>query len=318
MRERVRHTIDKTTTVPAFSVVVQKLINLTTQPHVDLEEISKLARIEPGLATKFLQVANSAFYGGNPLNSVEDAILRIGTIEIRKLAMLITMMDGLSCFRRTKPITEIDPHLQIDWTIFWRHSLLTARLNEHLIAAIHPPSGREYLAGLLHDIGKLFLHRHFPSEFEIVMIRAKEDEEDYYSAENQLLDTHHAEVGAFLGNKWKLHSDIIEAIHSHHVFPPVETLNSPESPAVAALTLVVANLLAGAAGTDIHGKNPQPINPARLPGWNRLSELAGKEIQLPELNVEMKFVTDTIQFLNSQSPPPAIPSRKALAELAKG
>lgn len=269
LKHRVHHLIVKTTSVPAFPVTVHKLFHLTSQRKIDLREVAEVVKLDPGLATKFLQMANSAFYTGESVSSIEEAVLRIGMNEVRKLTLLIGMMDGLACFHDPHPVTRIDHRHKIEWEVYWLHSLLTARIAERLAATCSLSGGKGYLAGLLHDVGKLFLQQHFSDEFGAVVVRAMERHEELHETEDQLLDITHAEVGGLLAEKWKLHEEIGGAMRNHHA--PAEPPREGEAPAqrLIAGCLQVADTLAKLAGTRIEGgQPPAKIDFGTVPGWS--------------------------------------------------
>lgn len=270
LRERVLHTIEMDSAVPAFSVSAQKLLEVTSQENVAMGEIAEVVQVDPGLTSKYLRLANSSYYGGKSIANVEDALLRIGMEEVRKLAAAVAVINGTACFREVDLVTTINPHAKIDWSLFWLHSLFTARLTEILANAFRLASGKEYLAGLLHDVGKLFMERHFPRDFESATLRAMERGAGLYEAEKQMFDVTHAEVSWALAEKWKLHREICRGIRFHH--EPQSPFNKdpvdPDFEQFLATCISLADTLANICGANILGaKQVEVVEFESLPEW---------------------------------------------------
>jgi HD-like signal output (HDOD) protein len=271
VRERVLNVAEKDSAVPAFSVSAQKLLEVSSKDEADIGEISQVVQLDPGLTSKYLRLANSSYYGGKSIMNVEEALLRIGLGEVRKLAAAVVAMSGTSCFRNVELVKPISMHAKIDWNMFWLHSLFTARLTDILANAYRRTSGKEYLAGLLHDAGKLFMERHFTHEFEAATLRAIERGQGLYASEKQLFDITHAEASWALAEKWKLHREICRAIRFHH--EPQSPFNKdpvdPEWEQFLATCLCLADTLANICGANILGARKfEGVEFESLPEWH--------------------------------------------------
>lgn len=270
LRERILHMIEKDSAVPAFPVSAQRLLEVSSQENSDMGEIAQVVQVDPGLASKYLRLANSSYYGGKSIANVEEALLRIGLEEVRKLAAAVAAMNGTACFRQGELVTTLSLHAKIDWNVFWLHSLFTARLTDLLANAFRRTSGKEYLAGLMHDVGKLFLERHCTRDYETATLRAMERGQGLYEAEKQLFDLTHAEVGWALAEKWKLHREICRGIRFHH--EPQSPFNKdpvdPEFEHFLATCICLADTLANLCGANILGAKPvEAAGFEALPEW---------------------------------------------------
>jgi len=195
-----------------FSSTALKLIDAANRVDLDMGTIAEIVKLDPGLTAKYLKLANSVWFRGRSIMSVEDALIRIGLREVRRLASTIGVMDVLSLFRTGTRGRPINPRIEVEWEMFWLHSILTARLTESLAASYRAVVGKEYLAGLLHDVGKLFMGRYFHPQFESAMTRALEKGCGLFETEEELFDTTHAEIGWALCEKWRLHPEVARAI----------------------------------------------------------------------------------------------------------
>ncbi len=292
IRSVVIHELKNDTTIPSFSNVGLKLIDLVNQ-DVDILAIAEVVKLEPGLTSKMLRLSNSVAMGGKSIKSIEDALTRIGMAEVRNMALSLGVIDQVSNLR-----------VKIDWNKFWLHNLLTARVTEILANAYRKTSGKEYLAGLLHDIGKLYLEHHFPNYFESALLCAMEEKVSAFEAENQLFDITHAEVGALLCEKWGLHKEIIRSIRFHHDpnSPFNKDLASPEEERLLAACICTADSLANMCKANIQGANDfQKIELEFLPEWQLLQKFTPRISLDLDLAVEIQKAQDTIDAYGLQS-----------------
>jgi putative nucleotidyltransferase with HDIG domain len=217
----------------------------------------------------------------------------IGMEEVRKVAASMAVIGSFSHFR-----------VKIDWELFWLHSLLVAYLTERLANAYREVTGKEYLAGLLHDIGKLFLEHYFAQEFELVIMRAIYSKTGMHEAENQLLDITHAEVGSLLCEKWLLNREIIRAVRFHHE-PNAPANVAPDDPNYTPfLTLCVniADKLANVCHANIQGgEDLAQVNFEELPEWRQLKQSPPRTTLVLDLAVELKKVKDIIAAMKIPS-----------------
>jgi HD-like signal output (HDOD) protein len=163
-------------TFPAFSVAVQKLVRLAEDDDVGMHQLAAIIDKEPGLAANCLRVAATMRFGTGVVRSVEDAALRLGTREIHRVACSLGVMNRFNHLK-----------VNVNWDRFWLHSLLVARLSDRIAGAFRQSTGMEYLAGLLHDSGKLLLEHYLPREFENVLQRAWCSKRGHFVAEREML-----------------------------------------------------------------------------------------------------------------------------------
>lgn len=225
-------------------------------------------RQDPALTARLLRLANSAFYGvPGRVGSIDDAVQLIGLRSLR----LLTMTAAVSM--QFQP-----PRAPAGWLDgFWRHALAVAHLAQGLAELRGHAVERAYVAGLLHDIGRLVL----------VANSAAADEQAGEPAGDQDADDH-AEVGAAVARHWHLPPAVTEAIAGHH---------APTAGPDAGLSLVdivhVADALAHAHGFGSRRQVPAPVIDARA--WQRLG---GDALDLSALAGRVRSaVDDTCQAL---------------------
>jgi putative nucleotidyltransferase with HDIG domain len=189
-----------------------KLIGLLSQPGNNNEAIVDVLRFDNVLTAKLLRACNSPFYGlPEPVTNVEQAVLIIGYEEILRLVMAFSFNSTMS-----RPL----PGYAAEAGELWHHSLITAFIcealaREDLPVEFDPPVA--FTAGLLHDIGKLALSEAVAkNQQNTIRLLIKTEGLIATKAEQQVLETNHAEVGAFLLETWNVPELIVEAVANHN------------------------------------------------------------------------------------------------------
>ncbi|MGV3754732.1 MAG: HDOD domain-containing protein [Verrucomicrobiota bacterium] len=248
--------------VPALSRAATRLSTLVNDPNVELGQIIEVISLDSGLVARFLKAASTAAAGGYKLSSIEEAVLRLGLKEIRRISLTVGVMGHFSHLR-----------VKVNWNQFWLHSILVARLTEKLAAGFRPPTGHEYLAGLVHDLGKLVIEHCFPREVESISGRATERECADHELEDELLGTNHARIGAVICEHLQLQPQIISAVRYHHAPEAQQQAEEADSDGgFLAACIAVASVMANRANINGEGtKTSCSMNPEALPEWQFLS-----------------------------------------------
>jgi len=221
----------------AYSQIVEEM----KSPTCSLEKIGKLIERDPAVAAKVLQLANSAVFGRelNVVNPVE-AISYIG-LETTKAVILLA--HTFSSFDNLKLL-----HFSIE--DLWRHSVEVGRMARRvaeLESATEDVAEQAFVAGLLHDIGKLLFAANHAGLFGKVLRLTREQHCNLWEAEAQILPgMGHAELGATVLGIWGLPKSVTQAVALHHC--PWRRCDNAFSPIAA---VHVANILD-------HEHNPDP------------------------------------------------------------
>jgi HD-like signal output (HDOD) protein len=203
--------------------LTSQMLSLPSMPDLYLQLLEELRRDEPsiaalsgiisqdlGMCTKILQLVNSAFFGlQQPIGNLSEAILYLGVETIKGLVLSLQIF---SLFTRVK-IKDFS------YEELWVHCWVTGMWAKRIAAAeTHDPelADQAFIAGLLHDVGKLVLASGLPSQYQISVNRQREKRIPLWQAEQDVFHTAHAEVGAYLLGLWGLPDPIVEAIVWHH------------------------------------------------------------------------------------------------------
>jgi putative nucleotidyltransferase with HDIG domain len=220
--------------LPTLPVILDKLNEMLKNPMTSNKKIADLITKDPAMVTKILKLSNSAMYSKRQkITNLANAITFLG---IEKLKTLILQISLVKVFTFS---SDGIPEFSI--TTFWEHSLGTAYFANLMVDKLKlPKSDNYYIAGLLHDIGKLVIYQFYPEKFtEIIHKQINENLIDT-QAEEEILGVNHNDIGEFLAKKWNFNEEIINVIKSHH--------DANTSQTITVAVVQVSNLFAKAAG----------------------------------------------------------------------
>jgi len=195
--------------LPPFPVVAIKALQLVSNEKAPMRELSELIRTDAALSGEILRIANSALYG-----------LRI-EVESALTAMVLLGLDRIKSVVVTSALRHyIGKSLDSPWMrICWRHSLATALLAKELAKGTATSEDVAYMAGILHDIGRLALAMAFPTRYSEFILNPEPTSLALLEAERELFGIDHCQAGEILMTRWKLPENLIVAAAHHHDFP---------------------------------------------------------------------------------------------------
>jgi len=227
--------------VPAAKSPLGQLWRLVNSDRSSIDECEEVIQLDPALTSRIFRVANSAAYAANATN-VSEAIRYIGFKRVRELVFNAGVFSQFSSLK-------VPP----EWDVFWLRNIFVARLSERIAGLFYSTDGSEYLAGLIHDIGWLFLATHFPEEFSRIVTSEKTIDE----AEKEVLPFSHANMAAALAARSALPLKAVDAIAYHHkkMLMTTSTVVSPnQNPLFLGIILAVCDKIADCSQLDLFGK----------------------------------------------------------------
>lgn len=197
--------------LPVFDATASRLHAILGRGDYEVSEIEQVIGADAALAAELLRLANSPFFRGlEPASTLRDAVARLGAKEIVNLATLVT---------QRKSFQSRDPQLARLMASLWRHSVACAIGAQWLARRCRYAqlASEAFLAGLLHDIGKLLLLR-VVDQLRSSRKLGKDGAPFALSNELvlQLLDGLHAEQGFALLERWGLPESYREVVRDHH------------------------------------------------------------------------------------------------------
>lgn len=278
--------------LPALPGVMARLNEMITDPDASVDEIVRVISMDQSLTARILKIVNSAYYGlERQVSTIRHALIVLGFNEIQQIVVGATVIDLFACQR--------DDGAFDVWR-FWEHSLGCAFLAKRIAKIFHyRVTGEIFVAGLLHDIGKIVLTQYFPDKFSQVLSQIVDHGVSPSEAETATLGTTHGGLGHLLADHWNLPLSISEAIYHHH--RPAKGTHNPMMTAIIHLAdfLSIRNGL----DTGIPWHVEPPIDPW---AWDILKQkkLDLNETDLERFSSELEHCQDQInEFLQRPKEP---------------
>jgi putative nucleotidyltransferase with HDIG domain len=207
--------------MPAFPKSVQRILELTRDVNSSPKDLVEVIDKDPVVTVKILKVVNSAYYSlPKQITSIGHAVVYLGFNTIKNLALSIAAIGMLP--KANAANFDVDQYLL--------HSLATAGLAKKLAARVQGVDAMDcFIAGLLHDFGKVVFAQFMPVEFRMALQDSQTNSTSLHQALNNHIGADHAVVGAMLVEKWRFAPELIEAIR--HQSPT----NFKDTPMVACI-----------------------------------------------------------------------------------
>ncbi|MFA6972159.1 MAG: HDOD domain-containing protein [Gallionella sp.] len=264
--------------MPAFPKSVQRILELSRDINCSPKELVMVIEQDPVMTMKLLRVINSACYGfTKQVTSVNQSMVYLGLNTIKNMALSFAAMGALP------PQTNVG----FDVQGYLTHSLTTAGLARTLCQKYgwdDTDPADCYIAGLLHDFGKVVLGQFLPEESNAALAYSIEQSISLHSAEQQIIGTDHTVIGGMLVEKWRFPKQLIETIRNHHsAISPDNTVQS---------CLFVANQISKKLGLGNGGNLVvEELPPALAARFNgSLSDIIASLGDISRLESEAKVV----------------------------
>jgi len=273
--------------LPSFPQVAAKLLEVSKDKTASLTDLSKIVETDPGISVKVLEIVNSALYGlGRKITALSEAVVFLGLDEIKKLSIGMTVFEKMFKSGRAK---------QFDRLLFWRHSLSVAVLSKELANSIGYPDPEEaYIAGLLHDIGKIFLDIQGQKDYGEFIQELSLSVDLVIEKERNTIGLGHDDVGAFFCSMWKLPERLTLAVKYHH--QPFEHLDLTRKETVLISIISLADFLCWTQGIGSFDMVRPPVLPPEVEKAIDLDKIdIIKSIQ--HMNEEVAGISKFYQFV---------------------
>ncbi len=195
--------------LPTLPTVYSALSDAMANPRSTNQDIAKIISTDQAASFKVLKVVNSPFYGfSGRIDTISQAVLHLGFTEIRNMVMALSIINLFSkktLFENFRPVD------------FWAHSIAVGVATRLLGKAAGVTNLENYfLAGILHDIGKLLFVEVIEAEYEQVLKVVSEQRCSLREAEKEVIKLDHTDAGRIMAKMWKLPTSLWNAITYHH------------------------------------------------------------------------------------------------------
>lgn len=249
-----------------LSTTTLKVLRVCNEPDASAHALNRVISLDPVLTGRVLQLVNSAYYSlPSKVSSLTRAIILLGINTVKNVVLSFALFESFS---------KQDVFRAFSADGFWAHSLGVA-VAAKLLAAEQgvPASEREdyFVAGLMHDIGKIPLNHLFPDDYRRAVNWARASGTSMRAAEQAVIGIDHGEVGGVIAKRWELSPLLAAALALHHE-PPSPRDNGLKLVDVVALADILTHTMgAGIPGSGGVGAEEEQ---RRLGAWGRSPETA--------------------------------------------
>lgn len=205
MTRKLASAVDK---MPAFPRSVQRVLELARDSNGNQRSLVDVINRDPVLTLKVLKIVNSAYYGlSTPITSVGQSVVYLGFNAIKNLALSFAAIGILPKANAAG----------FNGQQYLLHSLATAEIAKHLAIKVPTVDPMDcFIAGLLHDFGKVVLAQFMPTEFRYALESSQWQESSLHLALRSVIGVDHAFIGAMLAERWRFAPHLVQAIGSQY------------------------------------------------------------------------------------------------------
>ncbi len=271
----IKRRVESCPKLASLQSINRALRELLNSDHSLNSQIAEIIRRDPSLSARLLRMVNSVYFGNSArISNIEEAVFFLGLRQIRELSTATPVIEEMQSLHPGKPGQKALP-----WMELWQHSIATAALTREILLStqITVDDDTDYLAGLLHNVGKVVIAYAFPQELQTIMTTACADPAAVCALERELIGWDHARIGSYYLNRHQLSEEITCAVLYHH-----EPELAPRHQLFAA-AVQIADYLVRHTGISGGFELIDPIAPGaweKLCGWQTLYGTEANETAL--------------------------------------
>lgn len=226
--------------LPILPDIFYRISDMLENPRVSTTEVTGEIAKDPAIASKVLKMVNSSFYGlPNKVSSLTRAVVLLGFNTLKSLVLATSVADMFA--------GGVDTGLNLHK--LWEHSFACGLISRNIARKMFVRQNEEYfIAGLLHDIGKILLNRYASTKYMEAMDYVAEKNCLLVDAEKHVFGFTHSEIGAHMATKWNLPPKLTNSIRYHHSIE--ETEKNTEFVLVIKLADILCRALEIGSGGD--------------------------------------------------------------------
>lgn len=192
--------------LPPFPAVAARILQLLSKEDAGMKELAALIRSDVAFSSEVLTMANSALFTfRTEITGILQATVLLGLQRVKAVALTVGMRSYLMDSLKIPGVLAC-----------WRHSLACGLVCEELAGACMIERDAAYLAGLMHDVGRLALTVVEPLQYSNLLLAAEENAMNVLGEERELFGMDHCQAGRWLAEQWKLPQQFAEIAAHHH------------------------------------------------------------------------------------------------------
>jgi HD-like signal output (HDOD) protein len=192
--------------LPPFPAVAARILQLLSKEDAGMKELAALIRSDVAFSSEVLTMANSALFTfRTEITGILQATVLLGLQRVKAVALTVGMRSYLMDSLKIPGVLAC-----------WRHSLACGVVCEELAGPCMIERDSAYLAGLMHDVGRLALTVVEPLQYSNLLLAAEETAMNILDEERKLFGLDHCQAGRWLAEQWKLPKQFAEIAAHHH------------------------------------------------------------------------------------------------------
>ncbi len=205
--ERAEALVGAVDDLPTIPAVATKVLQMVDDPDVSVEEIADLMLTDQVMTARIMKLINSPVYKpAQEITSLKRALVYLGLRHVREIALTTSV---ISAFDGTAGA--------LDLNAFWEHSFGVGMVSKIIAKKVgYQDLEKAYIAGIIHDLGEVFLSNFLREQFMEVLNYIKVHPVTLGDAEKLLLGTTHCEIGLCMARKWNFPDAYCDIIANHH------------------------------------------------------------------------------------------------------
>ncbi len=280
-RGQLEQRLSRCPRLPSLSSINSALRELLGADQRYTSQVAEIIRRDPSLTARLLRLVNSVYYGlSTPVNNIEEAVFYLGVRQIRQLVMVTPIIEDFQ---------KLAGRTSFPWRDFWQHCIGTAILTREVISVLRSPTDEvDYVAGLIHDVGKIALAAACPEHFAAIYQPPTTSGASLRERERRILGFDHTELGAMYLQSHNLPDALVDVARFHHE-PARAAHHAPLVAAVQIADLMVRHAGIGHSGDESTVSDTEWLNAS---GWGILfpqhpdAEKAESEKSLARANLK--------------------------------
>ncbi len=205
--DKVKESIDR---MPSLSPVIHKINEVANNVRSSAQDLTDVIQFDPVLTAKVIRMVNSAYFGlPQEVKSLKQAVVMLGINTIKNVAISSAFLGK----------AYLKGSTVLDGEEFWRHSLgvaVAAKMIAKRLGVEEKFIEEYFIAGLIHDIGKILINNFFPEEMKKILELSQQKNVIITEIEKGVLGLSHEEIGIAIGKKWRFENNLLYAVGRHH------------------------------------------------------------------------------------------------------